>query len=84
LAKSKRGSKKIYKIGNESGKFKRDSVLSNQIQRAAISIMSNIAEGFGRNSENHISRFTDSKANDHLMNKEREAIKQCLRIQQQR
>ncbi len=35
----------IYDL-TESGKFERDYGLKNQIQRAAVSVMSNIAEGF--------------------------------------
>jgi four helix bundle protein len=39
--------KDIYQITQE-GKFARDFGLSGQIQRASVSIMSNIAEGFER------------------------------------
>lgn len=35
----------IYDL-TENGKFERDYGLKNQIQRAAVSVMSNIAEGF--------------------------------------
>lgn len=44
----------IYKITDE-GKFARDFGLRDQIRRAAVSIMSNIAEGFerGRSAEFH-------------------------------
>jgi four helix bundle protein len=35
----------IYDL-TESGKFEKDYGLKNQIQRAAVSVMSNIAEGF--------------------------------------
>jgi four helix bundle protein len=38
---------KIYRISRQ-GKFGKDYRLSGQIQRAAVSIMSNIAEGFER------------------------------------
>lgn len=39
--------KEIYKT-TSSGKFAHDFGLKNQIQRAAVSIMSNLAEGFER------------------------------------
>ncbi|HUQ31006.1 MAG TPA: four helix bundle protein [Pyrinomonadaceae bacterium] len=44
----------IYKVTDE-GKFARDFGLRDQIRRAAVSIMSNIAEGFerGRSTEFH-------------------------------
>jgi len=35
------------------GTFAKDFGLANQIQRASVSIMSNIAEGFGRYGDNH-------------------------------
>jgi len=38
----------VYKE-TEAGKFSRDFGLKDQIRRAAVSIMSNIAEGFDRN-----------------------------------
>ena len=39
------------------GTFARDYGLRDQIQRAAVSIMSNIAEGFERNSDTEFRRF---------------------------
>jgi|ERR1043165_1152596 four helix bundle protein len=46
--------REIYKV-TEEGSFSRDFGLKDQIRRAAVSIMSNIAEGFerGRPSEFH-------------------------------
>ncbi len=43
--KARKLTKEIYQITRE-GSFARDFGLSGQIQRAAVSIMSNIAEGF--------------------------------------
>lgn len=48
--------KLIYQVTNE-GKFVKDYGLSGQIQRAAVSIMSNIAEGFGRNNPSEFHQF---------------------------
>ena len=39
------------------GKFSKDFGLSDQIRRASVSIMSNIAEGFSRNSTKDFTRF---------------------------
>jgi four helix bundle protein len=46
--------REIYRV-TEQGKFSRDFGLRDQVRRAAVSIMSNIAEGFerGRSSEFH-------------------------------
>ena len=46
----------IYKISNK-GEFANDWSLKDQIRRAAISVMSNIAEGYGRTSDKEFSRF---------------------------
>lgn len=46
---SKRIVLKIYELTNQS-KFNKDFALREQIRRAGISIISNIAEGFDRNS----------------------------------
>ena len=42
--------KMIYDVINKSSKFRKDFRLVNQIQDAAVSAMSNIAEGFARRS----------------------------------
>lgn len=46
----------IYEV-TRSESFARDYGLSGQIQRAAVSIMSNIAEGFERGSPSNFHRF---------------------------
>lgn len=46
----------IYKLTRQDA-FARDFGLKNQIQKAAVSIMSNIAEGFGRESNQDFMRF---------------------------
>ena len=46
----------IYEITRQ-GNFAKDFGLSGQIQRAAVSIMSNIAEGFERNSLGEFHQF---------------------------
>ena len=48
--------KEIYKVTNE-GQFKKDFALRDQMRRAAISIMSNIAEGFERKTKNELIQF---------------------------
>lgn len=48
--------KKIYDVSKQE-KFNRDFALCNQIRRASISIVSNIAEGFGRNGDKEFIRF---------------------------
>ncbi|HEX6748203.1 MAG TPA: four helix bundle protein [Longimicrobium sp.] len=46
----------IYRVTG-SGRFARDFGLRDQIQRASVSVMSNIAEGFERNSKPEFARF---------------------------
>ena len=48
--------KEIYEL-TQKGAFAEDFGLSNQIQRAAVSIMSNLAEGFERASRADFHRF---------------------------
>lgn len=46
----------IYEI-SRSGSFTRDGALRDQMRRASVSIMANIAEGFGRRSNKEFSNF---------------------------
>lgn len=48
--------KDIYSISRAVG-FSKDFRLASQIQAASVSVMSNIAEGFGRSSKKYFSRF---------------------------
>jgi four helix bundle protein len=48
--------REIYDICKDS-KVSKDFEFKSQIQKAAVSIMSNIAEGFERNSNNELARF---------------------------
>jgi len=54
--KARELTREIYKITRE-GTFARDFGLSGQIQRAAVSIMSNISEGFERGSRGEFHQF---------------------------
>ena len=47
---------KVYKVSG-IGDFARDFGLRDQMRRASVSIMSNIAEGFERQSDKEFSRF---------------------------
>ena len=49
---------RIYGLSRTGG-FAKDYGLKDQIQRAAVSIVSNIAEGFGRKSNVEFSRFLE-------------------------
>ena len=46
----------IYMLGRESG-FSKDYGFKDQIQRAAVSVMNNIAEGFERGSNKDFAKF---------------------------
>jgi four helix bundle protein len=54
--KARELTKEIYRVTTATT-FSRDFTLSNQIRRAAISIMSNIAEGYERRGDNEFRRF---------------------------
>jgi four helix bundle protein len=54
--KARELAREIYAISNE-GQFARDFGLRDQIRRAAVSVMSNIAEGFERGGDVEFRRF---------------------------
>ena len=54
--KARELTKEIY-LSTRSGEFARDYGLRDQIRRAAVSIVSNIAEGFERGSDREFSQF---------------------------
>jgi four helix bundle protein len=56
LAKARALTKAIYAV-TRKGKLARDFALSNQIQRAAVSVMSNGAEGFERGGRAEFHQF---------------------------
>ena len=47
---------RVYDISNQ-GSWVRDFGLRDQIRRAAVSVMSNIAEGFGRDTDKELHHF---------------------------
>ena len=49
--------KMVYDVIKTSPKFRKDFRLVNQVQDAAVSAMSNIAEGFARRSNKELSSF---------------------------
>lgn len=54
--KAKALSVQVYRVTG-AGPFARDLGLRTQMQRAAVSVMSNVAEGFDRNSRAEFARF---------------------------
>ena len=48
----------VYKTSRE-GDFSRDFGLKDQIRRASVSVMNNVAEGFGRLGDNEFARFLE-------------------------
>lgn len=51
--------RRIYQVTAASEGFRRDRGLRDQVQRSAVSSMSNIAEGFGRGSDRQFANFLD-------------------------
>ena len=49
--------KAIYTYTRENDEFKKDYGLKDQIQRSCVSVMSNIAEGFGRSGNSEFLQF---------------------------
>jgi four helix bundle protein len=56
VEKTRELTKAIYRL-TEEGKFARDFGLKDQIRRASVSIMSNIAEGYERDGNNELRQF---------------------------
>ncbi|HAF22273.1 MAG TPA: four helix bundle protein [Blastocatellia bacterium] len=54
--KARRLTSRIYNV-TASERFAQDFGLRNQIQRASVSVMANIAEGFGRHSDKDFANF---------------------------
>jgi four helix bundle protein len=54
--KARKLARKVYKITG-SGEFAKDWTLKDQVRRASISIMSNIAEGYGRKTDKEFIQF---------------------------
>jgi len=55
--KSRELVKQIYHLSNSKSKFNKDIGLREQIRRASVSVMSNIAEGFARRRDKEFNRF---------------------------
>lgn len=54
--KARKVTNKVY-LASNTGEFARDFALRDQIRRAAVSIMANIAEGHGRRTETEFANF---------------------------
>jgi four helix bundle protein len=54
--KARKATKAVYEATSEV-RFSKDFGLRDQVQRASVSIMSNIAEGFGRHSDKEFANF---------------------------
>jgi four helix bundle protein len=60
--KSRELVRSVYSLTNQSEGFSRDFGLKDQIRRAAVSSMSNIAEGFGRRGDKEFANFLNIAA----------------------
>ncbi|MEO5859311.1 MAG: four helix bundle protein [Pyrinomonadaceae bacterium] len=56
--KARKVTRSVYRLTTE-GSFSKDFELRSQIRRASVSIMANIAEGFGRRSDKEFANFTN-------------------------
>ena len=54
--KARKATKRVYEITSD-GKFAKDFGLRDQIRRASVSVMANIAEGQGRHSNKEFANF---------------------------
>ncbi len=54
--KAREATKRVYQISN-IGSFAKDFGLRDQLRRATVSIMANIAEGFGRRTDKDFANF---------------------------
>jgi four helix bundle protein len=54
--KARQATRSIYEV-TATGSFAKDFGLRDQIRRASVSIMANIAEGFGRHSDKEFANF---------------------------
>jgi|SRR5687767_12217413 len=54
--KARLATRRVYEVTND-GRFSRDFGLRDQIRRSAVSVMANIAEGQGRNSDKEFTHF---------------------------
>lgn len=55
--KARQLTRSIYEATAEEGAFAKDYGLREQVRRACVSIMANIAEGFGRHSDKEFANF---------------------------
>lgn len=69
--KARKATKRVYEATRQT-RFARDFGLRDQIQRSSVSVMANIAEGFGRHSDREFANFLNiahasvSEAQSHL------------------
>ena len=54
--KARKATRQIY-LATAAGRFSQDFGLRDKIQRASVSVMANIAEGFGRHSDREFANF---------------------------